>query len=79
MTGALYQIPITRIDGKQTTLGEYRGSVLLIVNVASACGLTPQYAALQSLYERYHASGFVVLGFPISPFAEPCCIDGCSA
>jgi glutathione peroxidase len=68
MTGALYQIPITRIDGKQTTLAEYRGSVLLIVNVASACGLTRQYAGLESLYEKYHARGFVVLGFPCNDF-----------
>jgi glutathione peroxidase len=68
MTGALYQIPMTRIDGKQTSLAEYHGSVLLIVNVASACGLTRQYAGLESLYEKYHARGFVVLGFPCDDF-----------
>jgi glutathione peroxidase len=68
MTGALYQIPIVRIDGKQTTLAEYHGSVLLIVNVASACGLTRQYAGLESLYENYNARGFVVLGFPCNDF-----------
>ena len=61
MTGALYEIPLTRIDGRQTTLAEYHGSVLLIVNVASTCGLTWQYSGLQSLYEKYHARGFVVL------------------
>jgi glutathione peroxidase len=68
MTGALYRIPITHIDGRQTTLCEYQGSVVLIVNVASACGLTPQYASLQCLYERYRARGFVVLGFPCNDF-----------
>jgi glutathione peroxidase len=68
MTGALYQIPLTRIDGKQTTLAEYHGSVLLIVNVASACGLTRHYAGLNSLYEKYQARGFVVLGFPCNDF-----------
>ena len=49
IAGELYQIPITRIDGNQTTLAEFQGSVLLIVNVASACGLTCQYAGLESL------------------------------
>jgi glutathione peroxidase len=68
MAGELYQIPITRIDGKQTTLAEYHGSVLLIVNVASACGLTRQYAGLESLYEKYYTRGFVVLGFPCNDF-----------
>ena len=68
MTGALYEIPLTRIDGRQTTLAEYHGSVLLIVNVASTCGLTRQYAGLESIYEKYHARGFVVLGFPCNDF-----------
>ena len=68
MTSEFYQIPITRIDGKQTTLAEFHGSVLLIVNVASACGLTRQYGGLESLYERYNARGFVVLGFPCNDF-----------
>ena len=68
MTGALYQIPLTCIDGKQTTLAGYLGSVLLIVNVASACGFTRQYAGLEFLYEKYHPRGFVVLGFPCNDF-----------
>jgi glutathione peroxidase len=66
--GELYQIPVTRIDGTQTTLADYQGSVLLIVNVASACGLTRQYARLECLYQKYHARGFVVLGFPCNDF-----------
>jgi glutathione peroxidase len=68
MIGALYQVPITRIDGEETTLTEYHGSVLLIVNVASACGLTQQYVGLQCLYEKYRARNFVVLGFPCNDF-----------
>lgn len=69
MTAALYQIPVKRLDGSQTTLAEHKGSVLLIVNVASACGLTPQYAGLESVYEKYRARGLVVLGFPCNDFA----------
>jgi glutathione peroxidase len=69
MDTTLYQIPIGRIDGSQTTLAEYRGSVLLIVNVASACGLTPQYAGLESMFEKFRSRGLVVLGFPCNDFA----------
>jgi glutathione peroxidase-family protein len=58
-----FQIPVSRIDVNLTTLAEYQGSLLLIVNVASACDLTPQYAALESVYEKFHTRGFVVLGF----------------
>ncbi len=65
----LYQIPLKDIDGKDTSLEAYKGKVLLIVNVASKCGLTPQYAALESLYEKYKDQGFVVLGFPCNQFA----------
>jgi glutathione peroxidase len=64
----LFQIPVNRIDGRLTTLAEYQGSLLLIVNVASACGLSPQYAALESVYEKFHTRGFVVLGFPGNDF-----------
>jgi len=56
------------IDGKTVDLEDYEGNVVLIVNVASKCGLTPQYEGLQSLYEKYKDDGFVVLGFPCNQF-----------
>jgi len=65
---SLYDIPLRRIDGTPATLGEFRGKVLLIVNVASKCGLTPQYAALEKLYESHRDRGLVVLGFPANDF-----------
>jgi glutathione peroxidase len=65
---ALYNIPVTGIDGSTHTLAEYRGKVLLIVNVASKCGFTPQYAGLEELYRTYKDRGFVVLGFPCNQF-----------
>jgi glutathione peroxidase len=64
----LQDIPLRRIDGSETRLDDFRGSVLLVVNVASQCGLTPQYAGLQELYERYRDRGFTVLGFPANQF-----------
>lgn len=57
------------ISGKDKALSEYRGKVLLIVNVASKCGLTPQYEGLQELYTKYKDQGFMVLGFPANNFA----------
>jgi glutathione peroxidase len=68
MAAALYDIPVKSIDGKDTSLGQYKGSVLLVVNVASACGLTPQYSALEQVYEKYQDQGFKVLGFPANDF-----------
>ena len=65
---SLYDIPLTTLDGNPTTLGEHRGQVLLIVNVASKCGYTPQYAGLEALHERYRDQGFTVLGFPCNQF-----------
>jgi len=69
MSFDLYSIPLTRIDGTVTSVGEYRGKVLLVVNVASKCGLTPQYDALETLYKRFRPAGLEVLGFPANDFA----------
>ena len=68
MTEKIYKIPVKTIDGEETNLEKYKGEVLLVVNVASKCGLTPQYEGLQKLYDEYHAKGFEVLGFPANNF-----------
>jgi glutathione peroxidase len=65
----LFEVPVKTISGTSVTLGDYKGKVLLIVNVASKCGLTPQYTALEKLYENFRDSGLVVLGFPANDFA----------
>jgi glutathione peroxidase len=65
---SIYEIELPRLDGKPARLSEYEGKVVLAVNVASKCGLTPQYAGLQALNERYADRGFVVLGFPCNQF-----------
>lgn len=64
----LQSIPLTTISGTQTSLKDFGGSVLLVVNVASRCGLTGQYDALEKVYEQYHDKGFEVLGFPANNF-----------
>jgi len=63
-----YDFYVTRLDGAATQLSEFRGQVLLIVNTASQCGFTPQYAALEELYRAYKERGFAVLGFPCNQF-----------
>jgi glutathione peroxidase len=67
---SIYDIDITTIDGRQERMEAYRGKTLLVVNVASRCGFTPQYEGLQALYDRYREKGFVVLGFPCNQFAN---------
>lgn len=65
---SLTDIPLKSLDGQETTLAPYKGKVLLIVNVASKCGNTPQYKALEAAYEKHKADGLVVLGFPCNQF-----------
>ncbi len=65
---SIYNVPLKDIDGKSTSLKAYEGKVLLIVNVASKCGYTPQYTGLEGLQEKYKEKGFTVLGFPCNQF-----------
>ena len=67
---SLYDIDLVTIDGKPQKLDAYRGKTLLIVNVASQCGFTPQYAGLQALYDKFRDRGVVVLGFPCDQFGH---------
>lgn len=66
----LYDFDAVTIDGRTQSLADYRGKTVLIVNVASACGYTPQYAGLEALYRKHKDDGFVVLGFPCNQFGS---------
>ena len=66
---SIYDLPVKTADGTETTLEPYRGQVMLIVNVASKCGLTPQYEALEAMYRAHKDEGLAVLGFPCNQFA----------
>lgn len=68
--GAIYQITADLLDGQPLLLSHFEGRVLLIVNTASKCGFTPQYAALQELYSAYRDRGFEILGFPCNQFGK---------
>ena len=65
---SIYSFTLNSIDGKPAPLADYKGKVVLIVNVASQCGYTPQYSALEAIYEKYKDQGFVILGFPANNF-----------
>jgi glutathione peroxidase len=65
----IHEIPLKTLDGHDSSLGEFAGKALLVVNVASKCGLTPQYSGLERLQERFGEQGFSVVGFPCNQFA----------
>jgi glutathione peroxidase len=65
-----YDLSATTITGEEQSMADYKGKVVLVVNTASKCGFTPQYAGLQELYERYQSKGLVILGFPCDQFAH---------
>jgi glutathione peroxidase len=68
MGSSIYDIPVKKITGEDASLAEFKGKVLLVVNVASKCGLTPQYEGLEKLYEQYKGQGLVIAGFPANDF-----------
>ena len=65
-----YDLSATTITGEEQSMADYKGKVVLVVNTASKCGSTPQYAGLQELYERYQSKGLVILGFPCDQFGH---------
>ena len=67
---SIYDIPVQKISGDSSSLAEFKGKVVLVVNVASKCGLTPQYEGLEKLYERFSDKGLVIAGFPANDFKE---------
>ncbi|QYK00423.1 glutathione peroxidase [Shewanella psychrotolerans] len=67
---SIYDFSVTRIDGSEQPMSDFKGKVLLIVNTASKCGFTPQYKALQALYDSYGPEHFAVLGFPCNQFGK---------
>ena len=69
MANSIYDFEVKDLAGKAVKLSDYKGKVLLIVNIASKCGLTPQLDALQKVYEKYNKQGFEILGFPSNQFA----------
>jgi glutathione peroxidase len=68
MSASILDVPVKKITGEDTSLSEFKSHVLLVVNVASKCGLTPQYEGLENLYEQYKGQGLVVAGFPANDF-----------
>ncbi len=70
MSSSIYDIPVRTLDGVDTTLAEFKGKVLMIVNVASKCGLTPQYEGLEKLYKDFKDKGFEIAAFPANDFLQ---------
>lgn len=66
----MFELTMNRLDGQPESLSKYEGQVIMLVNVASKCGLTPQYTGLQAMYDRYRDRGFTILGFPANDFRE---------
>jgi len=70
MAKSFYDFTATTLQGKEVTMDQYKGKIVLVVNTASKCGLTPQYEGLEKLYRAYHEKGLVILGFPCNQFGN---------